>query len=230
MKVEEILKIGKKIEIEIMSKKKLEFIQYQSKVEDIDEKEVYIWMPVVKGNIVPLSIGEEVSVNFIEKDGIYSFTGKIQRRASKPYPFFTLEYPENLRRIQRRGFVRVALNLAIELKTEVEKKSKDGKEIEMVEVIHKGVSRDLSGGGVYIMSVLKFKLDDEFKMTFKLTNGLEFLNLKTKIKRIDVIEKEKRKIYGYGFEFYEIDDRLRENIISYLFNLQRERRKKGLEI
>lgn len=236
MKVNEILKIGKIIEIERMSKKKLELLYYPSKIEDIDEKEVYFWMPVKKGTVVPLGIGEEISINLVEKDGIYSFSGKIKRRASRPYPFFTLEYPEKLRRVQRRGFVRIALNLAVSLKRDEEKKSESeseddkDKEIEMIEVEYKGVTRDLSGGGIYIMSVLKFKMEDEFIMNFRLTNGVDCVNIKSKIKRVDVVEKDNRKIYGYGFEFFEINDKLRENIISYLFNLQRERRKKGLKI
>ena len=70
-------------------------------------------------------------------------------------------------------------------------------------------------------------LFNEFKNfhSFTLENGIMCKNVKGIVRRA-FEGKDKKKIYG--IQFTEIDKNSREDIISYLFKVQRDRRQKGL--
>jgi c-di-GMP-binding flagellar brake protein YcgR len=100
-------------------------------------------------------------------------------------------------------------------------------------IIHKGVSIDVSGGGMLIAFAKKeFELNKNVTLNFKLTNGNEYSGIKGVIKRerefepVDGIPNNKK---GYGIDFTEINQKKREEIISYLFEIQRERRKNNID-
>ena len=121
--------------------------------------------------------------------------------------------PEQLQKMikeQRREFFRMPVNLMIALKKEDEEKSKQG------------VSIDLSGGGFYLTSRALFEKNDIVIMNFDLTNGTRIDDLKGIVKwRVNKSENQ----YEYGVEFLNLDNKLREQFISYLFELQRNRKK-----
>ena len=102
------------------------------------------------------------------------------------------------------------VNLMIALKKEDEEKSKQG------------VSIDLSGGGFCLTSRALFEKNDIVIMNFDLTNGTRIDDLKGIVKwRVNKSENQ----YEYGVEFLNLDNKLREQFISYLFELQRNRKK-----
>ena len=83
MNINEFFEIGNIVRIEEVvynDKKKNEF--YESKVSDIDNdnKKVAIWMPVKKGNLVPLRVGQIIKIIRTHDDGLYYFKAKIENR------------------------------------------------------------------------------------------------------------------------------------------------------
>lgn len=220
MDIDKILKILTTVEVEVISEREYEGT-YLCKIEDIEaKKELHITLPMEKGRIIPLRVGTAVRINITEKDGVYSFTENIIKRVTTPYAHFIINYPKKIERVQRRNYVRMLLNVPVEMVTEDE-------------VVHRGVSIDVSGGGMLIAFAKKeFTLNTNVTLRFKLTNGNDYCGIKGVIKRerefepVDGVPNSKK---GYGIDFTEIDQKKREEIISYLFELQRERRKNNID-
>ncbi len=244
----EKIQIGKKVEITVFGDDKYPDV-YKSKIDDIneEEEEVYIGLPIEKGVIVPLRIGSKIKISMLEEDAIYSFTGKLKSRARKPYPYFKMDYPQKIVRQQRRDFVRMTLNLIVSIiikeeeelikpkpklkPKEQEKETKEGKEKEKEEDKElKVVTMNISGGGMYIMSGIKLKKEDKMYVTFTLPDGTACKNIKITIRREQELKEGKKIRYGYGLLFENMNRKLSDAIVSYLFGLQRDRRKKGIEI
>lgn len=220
MDIEKILKLLTTVEVEVLSEKEYEGT-YLCKIEDIEaKKEIHISLPMEKGKLIPLRVGTAVRINITEKDGVYSFAENIIRRVTTPYAHFILNYPKKIERLQRRNYVRMVLNVPVEMITE------DG-------VSHKGVSIDVSGGGMLLAFAKKeFSMGEKVVLNFKLTNGSEYNGVKAEIKRereFEPVEGVPNTKKGYGLDFTEIDQKKREEIISYLFELQRDRRKNNID-
>ncbi len=220
MEIDKIIKILTNVEVEVVSEKEYEGT-YLCKIEDIEnKKELHISLPIEKGNIIPLRVGTHVIINITEKDGVYSFGENIIRRVTTPYPHFIINYPKKINRIQRRNYVRMLLNVPVEMIME------DGS-------VNRGVSIDLSGGGLLIAFAKKeFEINTNVILNFKLTNGKEYCGIKGVIRRekgFEPVEGIPNNKKGYGVDFIDIDQNSREEIISYLFELQRDRRKNNID-
>lgn len=230
----EKIEIGKIVDVEVIGDEKYSNV-YKSKIDDIENEEIKIGLPIEKGVVVPLRIGSRIKISMLEEDAIYSFYGKLKSRVRKPYPYFKMDYPEKINRVQRRNFVRVTLNLIVSLiikKEESKKKeNKEKKEKEKIEDKElKVVSMNISGGGMYIMSGVKLNKKEEMYVNFNLPDGTECKNIKIKIRREQKLNENERTRYGYGLVFENVNLKTSDAIVSYLFGLQRDRRKKGIEI
>lgn len=219
MEQEKILKIRHTVEVEVLSEKEYEG-SYLCKIEDIDgTNSVHISIPIEKGHYIPLRVGTSIRVNITQKDGVYSFTDHIQKRVMSPYPHFVVKYPQKIHRIQRRNYVRIMLNVPVEFNP-VDSDS-----------VFRGVTMDVSGGGVLLVTPKQLEIDQIVYMNFPLTNGVECKKIKSVVKREKLVENQNGSPVKrhYGIEFLEIDQKLRDGIISYLFELQRDRRKNNID-
>ncbi|MBP6408619.1 MAG: PilZ domain-containing protein [Fusobacteriaceae bacterium] len=206
-----MLKIGTLVEMEVINNV-YDGELFLTKISDIDESHetLDLNLPMENRQYVIARNGEQVKVSVKKDDGIYCFKAKIQYRALEPYAHIRVEFPKKMIKEQRREFFRMPVNLMIALKKEDEEKSKQG------------VSIDLSGGGFCLTSRALFEKNDIVIMNFDLTNGTRIDDLKGIVKwRVNKSENQ----YEYGVEFLNLDNKLREQFISYLFELQRNRKK-----
>lgn len=206
-----VLKIGTLVEMEVINNV-YDGELFLTKISDIDEdyETLDLNLPMENRQYVIARNGEQVKVSVKKDDGIYCFKAKIQYRTLNPYAHIRVDFPKKLIKEQRRQFFRMPVNLMISLKKEEDEKPKQG------------VSIDLSGGGFCLISRALFEKNDTVIMDFNLTNGLKLEELKGIVKwRINKSENQ----YEYGIEFLNLDNKLREMLISYLFELQRSRKK-----
>ena len=206
-----MLKIGTLVEMEVINNV-YDGELFLTKISDIDESHetLDLNLPMENRQYVIARNGEQVKVSVKKDDGIYCFKAKIQYRELEPYAHIRVEFPKKMIKEQRREFFRMPVNLMIALKKEDEEKSKQG------------VSIDLSGGGFCLTSRALFEKNDIVIMNFDLTNGTRIDDLKGIVKwRVNKSENQ----YEYGVEFLNLDNKLREQFISYLFELQRNRKK-----
>lgn len=206
-----VLKIGTLVEMEVINNV-YDGELFLTKISDIDENHetLDLNLPMENRQYIIARNGEQVKVSLKKDDGLYCFKAKIKYRALNPYAHIRVEFPKKLIKEQRRQFFRMPVNLMIVMKKEDEGNVKQG------------VSIDLSGGGFCLISRALFEKNDIITMDFDLTNGTKVEEIRGIVKwRVSKSENQ----YEYGIEFLSLDNKLREQLISYLFELQRNRKK-----
>ncbi len=204
------IKIGTLVEMEVINNV-YDGELFLTKIADIDEafEHLDLNLPMENRQYVIARAGEMVKVSVKKDDGIYCFKSKIHFRALEPYAYIRVDFPTKLVKEQRRQFFRMPVNLMIAIKKENEEKPKQA------------VSIGLSGGGFCLISRGDYAKDEIVSLDFELTNGLKFENLRSIVRwQVKKVEHQ----YEYGIEFVDLDAKVREQLISYLFELQRNRK------
>lgn len=204
------IKIGTLVEMEVINNVYNGELFF-TKIADMDDNHEYLdlHLPMDNMSYVIARGGESVKISVKKDDGIYCFKSKIQYRALEPYAYVRIEFPKKLTKEQRRHFFRMPVNILIAIKKEDEEKPKQA------------VSIDISGGGFCLLSRTSLNQKDIVILDFDLTNGVKAEGIKGVVKwKVKKIEHQ----FEYGIEFLEIDNKLREQLISYLFELQRNRK------
>jgi Predicted glycosyltransferase len=188
---------------------------YYTKVDEIREQVLYIGAPYYQGEILPLRVGTVLEVCFNDEISAYSFDTAIKQRIALPTPVLVLDFPDEIRKIQRRNFVRVKTFFPITYQIV----TKEG-----LSNPQKGNLLDLSGGGMRFETLAK--LDDNALLVIQLTLPSNELNTFVRVLRVQ--KNEDTKSYSISSKFHEISEHDRDLIIRYVFELQRTMRKKGL--
>ena len=184
---------------------------YKSVIQDINEENILIDIPVYQGSYLTLREGEEIDLSYLKNDNhCYGFSCTVLgRKIENNIPVYILSNPFNVKKIQRRNFVRVPTIEYILYNN----RSKDT-------VWKKALIKDISGGG------LKMQIDEfvelKDKLLINIYNEDEKLQVKGEIVRIT--EDKENKNYICGINFVDIDERMRDRIITKVFYLIRRQR------
>ncbi|MDJ0305986.1 MULTISPECIES: flagellar brake domain-containing protein [Dehalobacter] len=189
--------------------------RYKTRVEEVGQKIITIGVPVVDGQFIPLREGTALEVVFVDDLSAYSFSTVLIKRFSVPIPTFIIEFPEKIFKVQRRKYVRIQVVSPLQYRT-VEK---EGLGIEQ-----KGFMHDLSGGGLLFQT--KGCVPEKTLVVVEPVIGDTAMQIPAIVVRC--VKEEEKNAFLVSAEFYEISERMRDKIISYVFELQREMRKKGL--
>ncbi|PRR83963.1 flagellar brake protein [Clostridium vincentii] len=184
---------------------------YKSTVQDVNEEEFIINMPVEDGVYLTLNSGDDILVDYFSDDGFYyEFAAKvISRLTEKNMPMYKISRPIKAIKIQRRDFVRVSFTEPTVYKID------DNKKCEW----KPGLLLDLSGGGLKIKLKEKIKLSG--KIIIKISCGNDVYEILGKTIRCDKSEDGE---YVCGIEFKEIDERKRDKIVQKVFSVMRKQR------
>ncbi|NLI92208.1 MAG: pilus assembly protein PilZ [Peptococcaceae bacterium] len=189
--------------------------RYRTRIEEVGKRILSIGVPVAEGQFIPLREGTTLEVIFSDEISAYSFSSSIIKRIALPIPTFIIEFPNKIQKIQRRRFVRVPLIRSLKYRVI----DKDGISDEK-----NGFMIDLSGGG------LLFNANENLP-------SKTIILMKTLIGTVDmeipglVIRSQKedgKDLFKVSVQFHEISEKTRDKIIQYVFEVQREMRKKGL--
>lgn len=220
--------------IDIVIEKSNEEIDLNSTIidKDLNNKTFTIYNPIYQNRIYTMSKNNLYNFRYIdENSGIYSFKGEVIRRfKEKSIYLLEIKYKGNLRKIQRREFFRIETYKKIILEIPSSKKYfESDKLLDLYDSIDfikgKFLLKDISAGGVGFFSNTKFKLNQRFIINFNL-NNLTVKVLGEVVRNVEVNENDKKYLIGVKFE--KLDSKKRRKIINYVFNKQRELRKKGL--
>lgn len=184
---------------------------YKSKIQDVEEDFISLYLPVVDGEYLLLKLNEEVDmIYFDHKRNTFRLTSKvIGREISGNVRLIKLTKPYKITQIQRRNYVRVGLVDSVEIGTKVDD-----------EIVYtKQWITDLSGGGIRFISKIEHNKNDEVYL--KLEQYNKNLHVTGKVVRKEKTEDGR---YLYGVEFTDIGERDREIIISNVFKLMRKQR------
>ncbi|MFP4661024.1 MAG: flagellar brake protein [Halanaerobiales bacterium] len=193
---------------------------YLSKVAEVNEDNFKVTSPFNKGEIVPLRTGQQVQVFCTGNSAAYTFFAKIQERQSRPIALLTLQRTSDIIRIQRREYFR------IEVKRDVKYRIIDTQAVNMEEdekKFYKTQTIDISAGGVKLVADDRMPADGMIELYLDIP-GLEKVALVGEIVNNYNLPDGR----AVGIEFRNINQNQQDIIIGWLFDYQRELRKKGL--
>ncbi len=214
MDIQKILKVNQKIEIEINSGPYQG--THQSKISEINKKNIKVLIPYNKGEILPLRKDLKLIIYTTGDTAVYKFKSTIIDRIKEPIPLLVIKHPVKVKRIQRRDFFR----LDIIRKVKYCRINQKGEEIDTYK---ETTTSDISGGGVKIILNNTLNLDTLIKMYLDISE-IEDIPIKGKVVQLYKLANGK----AAGVEFVDLDTRTRDYIIGWIFDRQRELRKKGL--
>ncbi|NPV28226.1 MAG: hypothetical protein HPY58_00950 [Firmicutes bacterium] len=217
--VKEELKINQRVEIQLRDSSYAG--SYPSRVEEIFPDKIVFAAPLKKGTLIPLRKGDTITVNYWGQTGSYSFTTRVIKTQVQQVPVIIAERPREVTRIQRRNYLRipVALPLTFSILEDLEHAARS--EIFRAETV------DLSGGGVMIKSPVKLSKDEYLEIELTLPRK-GTINLVGRVVRTQETKDQGGLFYLVGIDFVVIDESDRDRIIAFVFERQRELRRKGL--
>jgi len=221
MKNDDIVKPGEKIEIEIEEDSCTN--QYLSKVEEvIDDNTFVIAKPMGEDYYTYLSLGQVIRVIYSRKDALYYFDAEvIERLKSQENISAKLTIISDKYKLQRRNYYRLEIMVPVTLVFEIKQQENTIKTIKKIDTV------DISGGGIKILSDNKMDMDTELDLLLSIPD-IEYEPVKGRVIRSILVEGE-NPMYESAIEFIDIDPKVRQSIIRYIFSKQRELIKKGFK-
>lgn len=214
------LQVNTRIEIEVED---AEYEgKYFSRVMDINRKELRIMSPAVQGVPIPLRVNTPIRISYVGERALYSFKTVIKQRFSDVLAGFVVEIPSKVERVQRRSYVRLEVQIHFRYRVLQEANILDT-EVDP-EAFDKSYIVDISGGGVKFYSPQPIAENSLLEMQV----GIEGIEAETLLGR--VVRSRERVEGGYeiGVAFEGLSASVQDQIISWIFNKQRELRRLGL--
>ena len=232
--MQKIFKGGDKIEIVRIDRRTWEEkdVQYISKIADIKDEYFYIFTPIKEGVYVTFYIDEILRVYKVSSDGVWMFDGIVEERFKEPEYIVKVKQISDVRKIQRRMFFRLPINLDIFVKVlNSDKISKENTQEDWAAddfsegKIVKALTKDISGGGVCFIAQEEFEIGE--LILAKIPIQQEELILKAQILRKERVQHPTYR-FMYGCKFVEARQNEIDKIVRFIFAQQQKMRQKGL--
>ncbi len=178
---------------------------YKSRIQSVNDDEIYIDIPLHNNEYLILNKGDDIHlIKYGNEGSVYELSCKvIDRKIEGNIRLYRLSEPYDIKKIQRRNYVRVETIRGIKCFRKDEE--------------FNALILDLSGGGMKIKSNKKLEIDEEI-VSFVKTDDGKFM-VKGKIIRV---EETSFNQYSLGIEFVDIEERTREKIIKLVFSIMRK--------
>lgn len=204
---------------------------YASNVFDIvSEDRVDIVMPMEKTKLVLLPVGGEYELFFYTEHGLYECVARVADRYKSSHVYLlTMELVTNLRKFQRREYYR--FNCALDMKTrilvddEIAAVEKHERLLVPGLPFKKSIIVDISGGGIRFISAFPYEKGNLIYCNYQLVYKDEKRNYEVVCQILDVQKLENRPgEYTHRAMFCDMDSKIREEIIQYIFEAERRSR------
>ena len=234
----EIVRPGDKFDLEILNfEKNAKKITYSSQIYDIiEEGKIKAALPMQKGAIVPLQVNEKYELFIYTKSGLYKCRANLSERYKEGnFYVMILEIYTGLQKFQRREHYRLNCNIDMKYRVLNEKDAEtilklktpsDPDSSDQNTGYIKGITLDISGGGLRFVSTHEHQVNDYILADFSVPiSGKRFsYSLLARI----VVTKEvpnKRHTYEHRVKFEGISVAEREQLIRFIFEEERRYRK-----
>lgn len=216
--LKKFLKINRTVNIEIVNNTE-KAIRYASRIEGITAERLLLAAPMKQRQ--PLSLAPKTPLNiwFWDEKAVYVFRAYFLERVADSVPKIAVTYPQMVKRVQKREFVRVGLELEVLLSYY----NPLGEE----EAFYCG-TRDISGGGMMLVLSTYVPLNKGCKIQAQFFLENCALNISGIIVwnewELDLKGIERNLI---GVQFTNITEKDREIIIKTVFQRQIELKREG---
>ncbi len=253
----EVIQIGNKIEMYAVSKRALagNFIGADAYVSQflhwVDNNVASIAVPTFKGHLVPLRVDDVYELQFFTRSGLYRCRAKIVKRAKTSNNLVVAEvrFISALEKFQRRQYYRMncIMPMTYSVLTEVQKelysekkrclsleqKLNIEKKLESQEMVfQKATVLDISGGGMRFNSQVQQEPGDILLLQPALPENVRkrIPFLFGRIISSRRIPNKEPVAYDNRVEFVEITSTEQEQIITYIFKEERDKRKREADL
>ena len=238
-----VLSIGDKVEFTrvqaVQSDASMRKKVYVSQIyEVVDETRVKVGMPIENGHIVALSPNTRLDACFYTAKGLYH--GRVivvERMREHNIYVMVVELQYELKKFQRRQYYR--LNCTMDLlhrpmeEEEQELFINKGMAPDDSNIVgfKNGIALDFSGGGIRFISQEKYNKEDLIVIRLKISYDDEY-KIYSVVSRVisSIPAKNGRENIEHRVEFVDLDSKIREEIIRYIFREERKQRQKSLDV
>jgi hypothetical protein len=155
-----------------------------------------------------LRLGDEVTARYLMGRSVCGFKTRVVRVCISPYPYFHLEYPNDVQRMDVRQAERAQVSLAAH--------AEGGSGTAQVEL------RDLSAGGALVVATGELgNVGDALKLSFELTFGDVTRQMSTgaTIRSATPLQRQEsdESVFRYGVQFQDLDESDRIFVRGFVF-------------
>lgn len=209
------LRINQLIEIELSEGDKSEYLP--SRIEEIKDNYLYVSMPMRKGTLLPMRIGQEIRVLMRHKNGMVGFLTRVVGRKREPIPYLIITKPERIVPVnQKREYVRLNVSLPVRFRVIDEEEAQ----------IEEGVTIDISAGGALVSTRAEVKAGQKMEIEIVLSPGNIFSCQAHAIRTFE--KRANENAIWVAVEYNDISEADRDRIFKFIFEKQREWIKKGI--
>jgi len=229
-----VMKIRDQLKITV--EKDEEFIDLKTSIIEINSKDELfkVYNPIHKNRVYTMVIDKIYKFRYIDdKSGIYTFDGRIIDRIKENQIFIlVVKFEGNVEKSQRRAFFRMDVIKKIRINLPMDERIDTAEKLEklkkQVQFYPKEILlKDISGGGFGFLTNHTFAVGDIFLAEVNL-DGTMIEVIGKVVRKNKILDDQNDYKYSIGVEFKCLDTKTRREIINYIFNKQRELRKKGL--
>ncbi|WCN37220.1 flagellar brake protein [Aneurinibacillus uraniidurans] len=189
--------------------------QYKTTVADLSNDMIMITYPIDEqtGRTAILLDRQAVYVSYMNQDGNqYEFSSEVVRRTKDNIPLLLLRKPElkDIRKIQRRNYLRVPVMLNVDFMIENTK--------------HSARSVDISGGGLLLLCKPEITFPEE---AFSVTIHLPDQDIAAKVELVRQPIPQDNGLLKVPLRFTQIAEGHRDKIVRFCFAKQLENRKRS---
>lgn len=213
-----LLRIAQKLDVIEEDLEKQEKRIYYSRVEDVRDESVLILPPFQKGFTMPPRIGRVITAKVVSDRVPYLFEASLLSFISDQLPLWEISQPSRVRKIQMRDNVR--LSIILNTKLELLDPSREGKVINTL-------TKDLSGGGMQVVLPEHLPLGSKMKISLPLLPDFTLETTGEIVRLLPPITDAEK--LAAGIRFINLDHRIQNQIIKYIFAKECENRQKEKE-
>ena len=230
--LERFIQEGDKVEIRKMTavgKENSGKYYVSNVIELLDDNRVGISMPVERGAIVPLEIGDRFKICFYTDKGLYQCRAEIKDRFRKSSFYIAVfKFISDFEKIQRRQFFRINCLLDIRYR-KIEAVGPPGEEPKDPGPWLEATAIDISGGGIRFNCSEYKENDSKYQMEFNIPMNNSFVKLNVFTRIVYISDTANRSgMYEYRLEFIGLGAKEREAIVRFVFDEERRRRRKDI--
>lgn len=219
-KADGILKIGQRVEFFVNENEE----KFLSRIEDIKDDELVVAMPLdhKRRPIIPM-MGEQVYGLAVGDQCRFRFFSKYRGKEMREIPVWRISKPTEVERFQNREFVRVRVDLPINI--QVVDPDEGLRPVETTRTIN------MSGSGIAF--VYKKRIPEGTQVTLEIFNlpDMGTLRVMGKVMRCSEIELPKSgKVFQIGTKMMDLPRPIRNRLIKFIFEIQRKELSKGIEM
>jgi c-di-GMP-binding flagellar brake protein YcgR len=197
----------------------------KSIIREVNDDNLAIDIPMKKKEQVVLQEGVTYSFRAVLDDGLYYFAGEVLgTKYSGHVMLYIISRPQQVQRRQRRKYFRVP---SIMLNARYLEISGDGSQPvpEEWRQAETALVINLSGGGLMFVTDRELPVGTLLLLRLFLESKGENKEVlvKGKILRVQAFKMDRLQRYRYGVQFFDLTEKDRDEIISYLFTILRER-------